>query len=87
MSSREVIEMKIRKVVSFIREDNLEVPFIGQYKKEIIRPDIDGSDLWSIYQLDEKFCRMYERKKHLLRLFQNMQAYQAILLDQGIESL
>jgi len=76
---RNLVETKIRRVIIFIRQDLYEVPFIYFYRKEVILPELEYSDLWAIYELDEKFCRLYDRKQQLVRLFQNMQAYQDYL--------
>ncbi len=72
--------IKIRDVLSFIRNQFLEVPFILQYRKEHISvrnvPELVADDLWKIYEMDEKYCQLKERKENLIKLLKRMQNYQ-----------
>ncbi len=37
-----------------MRNHFFEVPFIASYRKEYVEPELDRSDLWKIWQWDEK---------------------------------
>ena len=37
-----------------MRNDSFEVPFIAFYRKEHIKPDLNITDLWKIWEWDEK---------------------------------
>ena len=67
---------KIKDTLNFIRNEFLEVPFIASYRKEYITPDLDVDDLWKIYEMDQKYCQLKQRKESLTKLFQRMQRYQ-----------
>lgn len=68
--------VKIRNVLHFMRNQQFEVPFIATYRKEFIYPELDVNDLWKVYKFDAKWCQLQQRKKHLLKLFENMLQYQ-----------
>ncbi|KAG8195803.1 hypothetical protein JTE90_004806 [Oedothorax gibbosus] len=67
---------KIREALKFIRNQNLEVPFIAFYRKEYVEPDLNINDLWTVYKWDEKWCQLKARKDNLEKLFKKMQQYQ-----------
>jgi transcription elongation factor SPT6 len=67
---------KIRDVLNYMRNQFLEVPFIATYRKEYILPELNVDDLWRIYEYDEKYVQLKERKDNLVRLMQRMQKYQ-----------
>jgi transcription elongation factor SPT6 len=45
---------KIKDALNFIRNEFYEVPFIATYRKEFINPELTVSNLWKIYEMDEK---------------------------------
>ena len=48
---------KIREALNFMRNHSFEVPFIANYRKEYVEPELDVHDLWTIWQSDEKvYC-------------------------------
>lgn len=67
---------KIRDVLNYMRNQFLEVPFIVTYRKEYILPELNVDDLWKIYEYDEKYVQLKQRKDNLIRLMQRMQKYQ-----------
>ena len=67
---------RIRDALNFIRNESYEVPFIASYRKEYTQPDLSLEDLWRVYDLDQKYCQLKQRKESLVRLFQRMQKYQ-----------
>jgi hypothetical protein len=69
------VVVKIRDCLGFMRNQFMEVPFIVQYRKEHI-VDLTDADLWKIYEMDEKYCQLRERKENLVKLMQRMQKYQ-----------
>ena len=75
--------LKIREALKFIRTNFLEVPFIAAYRKEYIS-GLDQGDLWTVYKWDEKYCELQHRKKQMIRLFNNMLAYQIDLLGRNM---
>lgn len=70
---------KIRKALDFMRNQQLEVPFIAFYRKEYVQPELNINDLWKVYKFDAKWCQLRTRKQNLLALFEKMRSYQ---LDQ-----
>lgn len=70
---------KIRKALDFMRNQQLEVPFIAFYRKEYVQPELNINDLWKVYKYDAKWCQLKTRKENLLTLFEKMRSYQ---LDQ-----
>lgn len=68
--------VKIRNVLHFIRNQQFEIPFIATYRKEFIHPELDVNDLWRVYKFDGKWCQLQQRKRHLIKLFENMLQYQ-----------
>ncbi|XP_068145157.1 transcription elongation factor SPT6-like isoform X2 [Drosophila tropicalis] len=66
----------IKQALDFIRNQQLEVPFIAFYRKEYIKPDLSIDDLWKIYYHDEIWCLLYERKRKLKMLFEKMRQFQ-----------
>lgn len=45
---------KIKKALEFMRNQQLEVPFIAFYRKEYVQPELNINDLWKIYKYDAK---------------------------------
>lgn len=72
-------EGKIRKALDFMRNQQLEVPFIAFYRKEYVQPELNINDLWKVYKYDAKWCQLKSRKENLLTLFEKMRTFQ---LDQ-----
>lgn len=70
---------KIKKALDFMRNQQLEVPFIAFYRKEYVQPELNVNDLWKVYKYDAKWCQLRTRKMNLLSLFEKMRSYQ---LDQ-----
>ena len=50
---------KIKETLNFMRNHFFEVPFIANYRKEYVSPELDIHDLWKIWQLDEKVGVVY----------------------------
>lgn len=67
---------KIRQALDFMRNQQLEVPFIAFYRKEYVQPELNISDLWKVYRYDGKWCQLLSRKRALMLLFEKMQAFQ-----------
>ncbi|XP_056634239.1 transcription elongation factor SPT6 [Diorhabda sublineata] len=67
---------KIRKALDFMRNQQLEVPFIAFYRKEYVQPELNINDLWKVYKFDAKWCQLKSRKENLLKLFEKMRSYQ-----------
>ncbi|XP_010894715.3 transcription elongation factor SPT6 [Esox lucius] len=67
---------KIKEALNFMRNQHFEVPFIAFYRKEYVEPELNISDLWKVWQWDEKWTQLKTRKQNLRRLFQKMQKYQ-----------
>ncbi|XP_031627743.1 transcription elongation factor SPT6 isoform X2 [Contarinia nasturtii] len=67
---------KIKQALDFMRNQQLEVPFIAFYRKEYVRPELDINDLWTVYKYDSKWCQLHTRKRNLALLFEKMRNYQ-----------
>ncbi|CAH0563642.1 unnamed protein product [Brassicogethes aeneus] len=67
---------KIRKALDFMRNQQLEVPFIAFYRKEYVQPELNINDLWKVYKFDSKWCQLKSRKENLMKLFDKMRSYQ-----------
>ena len=50
---------KVKEALNFMRNHSFEVPYIANYRREYIEPELDIHDLWKIYQWDEKVKCMY----------------------------
>ncbi|KAK0178997.1 hypothetical protein PV327_007825 [Microctonus hyperodae] len=70
------IVAKLKIVLDFMRNRNLEVPFISFYRKEVIKPELNMNDLWKVYKYDAKWCQLRQRKNNLIALFENMRNFQ-----------
>jgi transcription elongation factor SPT6 len=60
-------------VLKFIRVEYLEIPFIAVHRKDYFLPHLSPSDLWKIYDLDEKFLTLEMKKKALRSSFEEIQ--------------
>lgn len=67
---------KIRKALDFMRNQQLEVPFIAFYRKEYVQPELNINDLWKVYKYDAKWCQLKSRKENLMALLEKMRSYQ-----------
>lgn len=63
---------KIRDTLKLMRESLFEVPFIALYRKECIERDLNIKDLWRIYQLDEKWTILQQRKRNMIHILQKL---------------
>lgn len=70
---------KIKKALDFMRNQQLEVPFIAFYRKEYVQPELNINDLWRVYRWDSRWCALRQRKMNLLSIYEKMRNYQ---LDQ-----
>lgn len=71
---------KIRQALDFMRNQQLEVPFIAFYRKEYVQPELTINDLWKVYNYDGRWCQLLVRKKALISLFEKMRNYQLDML-------
>ncbi|XP_045475975.1 transcription elongation factor SPT6-like [Harmonia axyridis] len=71
---------KIKKALDFMRNQQLEVPFIAFYRKEYVQPELNINDLWKVYKYDGEWCQLKERKEKLTLLFEKMRSYQLDLI-------
>lgn len=71
---------KIKQALDFLRNQQLEVPFIAFYRKEYVQPELNINDLWKVYKYDARWCQLLARKQSLLHLFEKMRTYQVELL-------
>lgn len=78
---QEAVMSKIANVLSFLRVDRMEVPFITQYRKDYYSPELDTSDLWKINELDDKWIVFSKRKKVLEDLFKTEETDLSSLLE------
>lgn len=67
---------KIKQALEFMRNQQLEVPFIAFYRKEYVQPELNINDLWKVYNFDAKWCQLHSRRKTLTVLFEKMRSYQ-----------
>uniref|UniRef100_A0A7S0HS73 SH2 domain-containing protein n=1 Tax=Hanusia phi TaxID=3032 RepID=A0A7S0HS73_9CRYP len=42
-----------------------DIPFIAHYRKEYWKPELREDDLWTIYDLDARYCILKQRKEQL----------------------
>jgi len=57
-----------------------DVPFIQHYRKEFYQPDLTPEDLWSIYDLDGKYCSVLTRQLSLSNVFRDKEDADGIKL-------
>lgn len=67
---------KIKQALEFIRNQQLEVPFVAFYRKEYVKPELTCEDLWKIYYYDERWCQLLNRKNKLQLLMEKMRNFQ-----------
>ncbi|XP_002036804.2 transcription elongation factor SPT6 [Drosophila sechellia] len=67
---------KIKQTLEFIRNQQLEVPFIAFYRKEYVKPELNIDDLWKVYYFDGIWCQLNDRKRKLKVLFEKMRQFQ-----------
>ena len=61
--SQQQMVPKIKEALNFMRNHSFEVPYIANYRREYVEPELDIHDLWKIYQWDEKVGRARERER------------------------
>lgn len=59
-------------VLTLIREENMEVPFIATHRKEFCDGVLNLDDLWLIYDLDEKWSSFLERRLKIQRTIETL---------------
>ncbi|EFA74515.1 SH2 domain-containing protein [Heterostelium album PN500] len=73
----------ISTILKFFQRDMLEVPFVYTYKKDVFEP-MTLQDLWTIFDLDEKWNHMMTSKKSLesfIAANPNLEQYQQSLRE------
>lgn len=45
---------KIKEALNFMKKHSFEVPFIANYRREYVEPELDANDLWKVLRFDEK---------------------------------
>ena len=71
---------KIRLALDLMRKERFDVPFIAIYHKEVVQPELDITDLWKVYNWDEKWMQLRNHKQNLVRLFEHVQQFQLVYL-------
>ena len=51
---------------------SFDIPFIQHYRKEYYQPDLTARDLWSIYDLDAKYCAILSRQRLLISTLRDL---------------
>ncbi|GAM20704.1 hypothetical protein SAMD00019534_038790 [Acytostelium subglobosum LB1] len=84
----------IATILKFFQREMLEVPFVYAYRKDVFEPQFRLQDLWTIYDLDEKWAHLIASKKSLEQFITanpNLEQYQQTLreckLEEGITDL
>ncbi|KAK2185910.1 hypothetical protein NP493_217g02051 [Ridgeia piscesae] len=72
---------KIHEALNCMRNQQFEVPFIAFYRKEYVEPELNINDLWKVYHWDEKWMQLRNRKQNLVRLFEKMQQFQFMQVE------
>ncbi|KAF1744978.1 hypothetical protein MXB_3886 [Myxobolus squamalis] len=67
---------KILSILEHLRNDKLDVPFIQAYRRESFVPHLDNSDIWTIFDMDNEWMSLKERRKNLTSLMVQMRSYQ-----------
>lgn len=49
---------KIKEALNFMKKHSFEVPFITNYRREYVEPELEVHDLWKVLRLDEKVRSM-----------------------------
>ncbi|KAI0979818.1 hypothetical protein GJ496_000989 [Pomphorhynchus laevis] len=75
-SSSVLLIKNIYKVLELIRNEFLEVPFIANYRKEYIFPNIKIEDLWKIWDLDEQWSQLNEQRNRLKKALEQTHSVQ-----------
>lgn len=63
-----------------------DIPFIQHYRKEYYEPDVRASDLWSIYDLDAKYCSLLTRQMQLKSMFHDKGDDEGVQLCQTLDT-
>uniref|UniRef100_A0A1I8JEX7 Transcription elongation factor spt6 n=1 Tax=Macrostomum lignano TaxID=282301 RepID=A0A1I8JEX7_9PLAT len=66
---------KIFAALALMRNKLYEVPFIAFYRKEFVEKELNLTDLWRIWQADEKWTQLWLRRRRLHALLSRMQKY------------
>ncbi len=45
---------KIKEALNLMRNHFFEIPYIANYRREYVEPELDIHDLWKIFNWDEK---------------------------------
>jgi transcriptional accessory protein Tex/SPT6 len=74
MSQDNPLVKAVYEILRFIRHENLEIPFIAVHRKDYYSPTLSASDLWRVYELDEKFLQIEVKKRALRQTFEDLGA-------------
>ena len=50
---------KIKEALNFMKKYSFEVPFIANYRREYVEPELTVRDLWKVLRCDEKVCSIF----------------------------
>lgn len=80
---KKAVIKSIKKVLQFIRvrSNSFEPTFIGFYRKEDIDNLLTMNNLWRVYDFDEKWCHLSEKKNKIYDLMRRMREYQELSDD------
>ena len=78
------LKEQLYTILHFFRVDGYEIPYIDRYQRDLI-PDFETEDLWTIFDIDEKWCHFKQRKENLEKMFEKDQyledSYMQMLRD------
>lgn len=72
VSGVEALAQPVGTIVSFIRSLKLEVPYIQKYREDYWSGKFSVDELWKIYDLDEKWQALEQRREKLFSMWAQM---------------
>ncbi|OQR67750.1 transcription elongation factor SPT6-like [Tropilaelaps mercedesae] len=77
--------LEIFEALKCIRQQQLDIPFINKYRKELIG-DLCIYDLWLIYKWDERWCRLNYAKLGMEKVLREVCKHRETLVELGYRS-
>ncbi|KAJ3050953.1 Transcription elongation factor spt6, partial [Rhizophlyctis rosea] len=72
-----------RKILTFMRVEHHEVPFIDAHRQDYYRPTLERADLWRIYDLDAQFLLIDAKKKAARAMFEDIRETSRLAREDG----
>eukprot|EP00002_Diphylleia_rotans_P025953 TRINITY_DN514_c0_g4_i6.p1 TRINITY_DN514_c0_g4~~TRINITY_DN514_c0_g4_i6.p1 ORF type:complete len:1342 (+),score=356.30 TRINITY_DN514_c0_g4_i6:46-4071(+) len=78
---------KAQRLLTFMTQDNLEIPYIATYKRDVYVPDFTVNALWRMYDLHKQYLKMQKKKEGIRQSIESISTSHPELAEKASQYL